>query len=160
MKRRLPYFISAALLSALLAAVLPSIDFSSPRASLRALVHAPEAAVPAVPPMLRRASQSPAEPLSASPTAPEGTSASVAVPVRFRTDRLPEVRVRATRDGRDYGWVQLPRGTRVELLHNEGKTLVVRYDQVTLRIPRRIAETGTVVVVNPPARPSGRLADL
>ncbi len=124
-------------------------------------MHAPEAAVPAVPPTLRRASQSPAESLSYTPTtAPVRDSASVAVPVRYQTDRLPEVRVRASRDGRDYGWVQLPRGTRVELLHDEGKTLVVRYDQVTLRIPRRIAETGTVVVVNPPTRQSGRLADL
>jgi hypothetical protein len=64
------------------------------------------------------------------------------------------------RDGRDYGWVQLPRGTRMELIRDEGKTLVVRYDQVTVRISRRAAETGTVVVVNRPARQSGRLANL
>lgn len=153
MKRRLPYFISALLLTGLMAAGLRSVDTSTaPKRFLSAFL--PERSEPAAPaiPSLRPTLSSPSEPIS------EPVAVTEAVPAaqpRLKATTVQEVRVRATRNGRDYGWVQLPRGTRVELVRDEGKTLVIRYDQVTMRIPRIQAETGMVVPVIRGSRVAG-----
>ncbi|MEQ1861661.1 MAG: hypothetical protein ABMA13_17215, partial [Chthoniobacteraceae bacterium] len=72
---------------------------------------------------------------------------------RLEATPLREVRVRAVRNGHEYGWIQLPRGTRVELVRDEGRTLVIRYDEVSLRIPRTVAEAGMVVPVRRDQQP-------
>jgi len=153
MKRRIPYFISALMLTGLMAVVLRSIDTStSTKRFLSAFL--PERSEPAAPaiPSLRPTRSSPSETIS-DPVATAGEAP--APQPRLKAVTVPEVRVRATRNGRDYGWVQLPRGTRVELIRDEGKTLVIRFDQVTLRIPRVQAETGMVVPVIRGSRVAG-----
>lgn len=154
MKRRLPYFISALLLTGLMAAGLRSVDTSTaPKRFLSAFL--PERSEPAAPaiPSLRPTLSSPSEPISESAAAL--TEEAPAPRSRLKATTVQEVRVRATRNGRDYGWVQLPRGTRVELIRDEGRTLVIRYDQVTMRIPRIQAETGMVVPVTRGSRVAG-----
>jgi len=69
---------------------------------------------------------------------------------------LPEIRVWAIRGGNVYGWVQLPKGTVVHLLREEGPWLIVRYDESVVKIHRTVAEAGLVV----PVLRSGRLAAL
>ena len=60
----------------------------------------------------------------------------------------------ALRGLNNYGWVQLPHGTPVELVASEGEYLVVRYDETVVRIHRCFADAGLVV-----PRP-GRMARL
>lgn len=57
-----------------------------------------------------------------------------------------EVRVPAMRDGHNYGWLQLPRGTWVELLAVEGDHAYIRYDESVVRLPRRAMAQGTVTL--------------
>ena len=59
--------------------------------------------------------------------------------------RVPELRVAALRGLNNYGWVQLPHGTPVELIASDGDYLVVRYDETVVRIHRCFAEAGLVV---------------
>jgi hypothetical protein len=149
MKRRISFFISTLALSALLAVVLRNVDFSSRKFTISAGQSQETVAVPASSPTLRVAASTAAE-----PTLQEGEpAASVAQTPRLKPTEIQEVRVWAIRNGHKYGWVQLPRGTRVELVRDEGKYLVVRYDEVTLKIRRVIAEAGLVVPV--PRRSSG-----
>jgi hypothetical protein len=65
--------------------------------------------------------------------------------LQTQSGSLPEVRVAALRGLNNYGWIQLPRGTPVELLRTEGEYLIIRYDETVMRIHRRIAEAGLVV---------------
>lgn len=154
MKRRISYLISTLFLSGVLAVVLRSVDFSSPMRPLSTLLPAVDPAVPAAgAPSLQRSAPTEVEPLSPQVVVPATAPESV----RLKATPLREVRVRAARDGRDYGWVQLPRGTKVRLLRDEGETLLIRFDQVTLRIPRVLADTGMVV---PVAHDNKKLAGL
>ncbi len=57
-----------------------------------------------------------------------------------------QIRVPAVREGVHYGWIQLPRGTAVEFVADEGETLLVRYDGAVLRMPERNARDGSVTV--------------
>lgn len=56
------------------------------------------------------------------------------------------VRVQAIRDGKDYGWVELPRGAKVDLVREEGKTVIVGFSDCFVRVPRWIIEDGTVTL--------------
>lgn len=149
MKRKIPYLISTLFLCGVLSIVLRTVDSPTPRRLLCAYPPLASAASPT----LRTVAPAVAEP-SSSQTAP---TAAAPAPMRSKATPIREVRVRAARDGRDYGWVQLPRGTRVELIRDEGATLLIRYDQVTLRIDRAVADAGMVV---PLPRKAVRLAGL
>lgn len=142
MKRRLPFFISALLLSGIAAIALRSLDHAASRNLLGAFLSDSLSAVPTIAPSLPPA-VSGAEPISPQTVATATSPAFVGV----QATPLREVRIRAVRDGRDYGWVQLPRGTRVELVRDEGSTLLVRFDQVTVRISRAVVTAGLVVPV-------------
>ncbi len=150
MKRRISYIISALVLSAVLAVVLRSVEFRTPKHTLSALLSELPAAdsspLRQTPAWLAETTSLQAAPTTTTPA-----------PVSLMATPIREVRVRAVRDGRDYGWVQLPRGTRVGLVRDEGETLLIRFDQVTLRIPRVMAETGMVV---PVSRQASRIAGL
>jgi len=69
----------------------------------------------------------------------------------------PEIRVWAVRNGHKYGWIQLPKGTHVNLQRREGEYLLVGYDEMTLNIHRSVAQAGLVV---PVLRRAPRLANL
>ena len=86
-------------------------------------------------------------------TITEGTAQYVIGP---EAATLPEIRVWAIRAGNNYGWIQLPKGTPVRLLREEGEWLVVRYDESVVKIHRSVAEAGLVV----PVMRGGRLAAL
>jgi hypothetical protein len=58
-----------------------------------------------------------------------------------------EVRVWAIRGGNNYGWIQLPKGTHVRLLRQEGDWLVIRYEESVVKIHRSVAEAGMVIPV-------------
>ena len=58
---------------------------------------------------------------------------------------MRELRIAAIRNGVNYGWIQLPRGTRVELLRREGKDFIVRYGETVLRVHRDLVEAGLIV---------------
>ncbi len=66
-----------------------------------------------------------------------------------------EVRVWAIRGGNNYGWVQLPKGTSMRLLRQEGEWLIVRYEESVVKIHRSVAEAGMIVPVK-----NGRVAAL
>ncbi|MDB6173282.1 MAG: hypothetical protein JWL59_2593 [Chthoniobacteraceae bacterium] len=70
----------------------------------------------------------------------------IAADVLYRQVRLP-----AIHEGNNYGWIQLPRGTFVDLLRNEGGTLLIRYDQITVRVPQCAVEEGAVILRKPKA---------
>ncbi|MES2568972.1 MAG: hypothetical protein V4710_02830 [Verrucomicrobiota bacterium] len=57
-----------------------------------------------------------------------------------------QIRVPAIREGHNYGWIQLPRGTSVELLRSEGDNLLIRYDDMTVRMPQSAVEEGAVIL--------------
>lgn len=152
-KRRIPYLFSALLISGVLAVALRNFDVSNIQSALPPALREVVSAVPATSPSLRLAEPLPTETIS--PQAPAFTTTQVSD--HSKATPFREVRVRAVRDGRDYGWVQLPRGTRVELLRDEGKTLLIRYDQVTLRVSRATVKAGLVV---PVSRDAARLAGL
>ena len=57
-----------------------------------------------------------------------------------------QVKVPAIRRGNNYGWVQLPRGTKVDLVRASGDCLWIRWDGTTVKVPPITATTGAVVV--------------
>ncbi len=69
----------------------------------------------------------------------ESTSAGV-------EQRLGHARVPAMRGGHNYGWIQLPRGTPVEVIQADGESLVVRYDEAVVRMPGSDVREGKVVL--------------
>jgi hypothetical protein len=91
---------------------------------------------------------------SITPNATTGAPAQYAIGPEAAS--LPEIRVWAIRAGNNYGWIQLPKGTPVRLLREEGAWLVVRYDESVVKIHRSVAEAGLVV----PVMRGGRLAAL
>ena len=56
------------------------------------------------------------------------------------------VRVPAIREAQDYGWIQLPRGTRVDLLEERRDGLLIRYDENYVVVPRAAVDDGSVVL--------------
>ena len=63
------------------------------------------------------------------------------------------VRVPAIRGENNYGWVQLPRGTSVELVQQSAGNLIVRWDGIMVKIPQTAANSGAIAL-----RQSSRLA--
>jgi hypothetical protein len=58
----------------------------------------------------------------------------------------PQVKVPAIRGMKNYGWVQLPRGTRVDLVREVRDGLWVRWDGTTVKVPQGAASAGAVLV--------------
>lgn len=58
----------------------------------------------------------------------------------------PKLKVPAVRGVTNYGWVELPRGTRVSLVRESGDNLWVRWDGTLVKVPQGIARSGAVVV--------------
>lgn len=63
------------------------------------------------------------------------------------------VRVPAIREAQNYGWIQLPRGTRVDLVEEQRDGFLVRYDESFVVIPRAAVEDGTVILRHKPRSP-------
>lgn len=57
---------------------------------------------------------------------------------------LSELRVSAIRNGRNYGWVQLPKGTQVTVIKQEGDQALVQWDETVMNIHSRFLESGMV----------------
>ena len=52
----------------------------------------------------------------------------------------------AIRGATNFGWVQLPRGTPVELIRHNGDRLWVRWDGTVLEVPRSAVASGALVI--------------
>lgn len=52
----------------------------------------------------------------------------------------------AIRGVNNYGWVQLPRGTQVDLVRQHGRELWVRWDGTVVKVDSSAAEKGAVLV--------------
>jgi len=59
--------------------------------------------------------------------------------------QLPEVRIWAIRNNTTYGWIQLPRGTVIQHLREDGDYIVARYEETILRVHRTVIESGALV---------------
>jgi hypothetical protein len=57
----------------------------------------------------------------------------------------PEIRIWAIRNDTNYGWIQLPRGTPVHFLRQDGDYLILRYQETVIRAHRSVIEAGLVV---------------
>jgi hypothetical protein len=56
------------------------------------------------------------------------------------------VRVPAIREAQNYGWIQLPRGTHVDLVEEQRDGFLVRYDESFVVIPRAAVTDGAVIL--------------
>jgi hypothetical protein len=144
MRRKLSFIIGSTLVAGVLAVALRTLPENVPSSIAKVL--------PA--PVLRWI-DAPSEADASEPVLPEDGS-----PVEYvigpQKSGLQEIRVWAIRNGTKYGWIQLPKGTPVRLLREEGSWLVVRYDESVMKIHRSVAEMGMVV----PVTRSGRVASL
>jgi hypothetical protein len=61
------------------------------------------------------------------------------------------VRIAAVRGGTNYGWIQLPSGSVVDVVRIERDHLIVRYDETLVRIPQSAARSGAVILRTPAA---------
>ena len=71
-----------------------------------------------------------------------------ACPVAAGIEKIisPQVKVPAIRGENNYGWVLLPRGTKVGLVRASADTLWVRWDGTTVKVPQVAAATGAIIV--------------
>ena len=94
MKHRIPYLISALLLSGVLAVLLRNVEISTPKRVLSAFLSAPASAVPTAPSLRPHLAQAePISPRAVPPAAPLKMN-------RLKATPLGELRIRAARDGR------------------------------------------------------------
>jgi len=131
MRNRIAFILSALLLSGILAALLTARSRHTDQPSRHSAAPVPRNFLGRVLHSLR--SENPKPSVSKSPAA------------TLAAQRVPELRVAALRGLNNYGWVQLPPGTPVELVATEGEYLVVRYDETVVRIHRCFADAGLVV---------------
>jgi hypothetical protein len=147
MKRRLPFFISALLLCVSFA-VLFRVPAGEGRASLSGKVASELESL-----------LSPASPTRQpvfTPDVPQQvTEAASTIPPEAA--RLQELRIAAIRNGVRYGWIQLPRGTRVELLRRDGDYMLVQFEGTQVRVHRAVVEAGLIA---PQARARRPVASL
>ncbi|MGB8170175.1 MAG: hypothetical protein WCF18_21915 [Chthoniobacteraceae bacterium] len=59
---------------------------------------------------------------------------------------VEKVRMPAIRGVNNYGWVELPRGTRVNLVKESGNRLWVRWDGTIVEVPNVVAASGAIVL--------------
>jgi hypothetical protein len=53
--------------------------------------------------------------------------------------------VPAIREAQNYGWIQLPHGTRVDLVEEQRDGFLIRYDESYVVVPRAAVDDGSVV---------------
>ena len=58
----------------------------------------------------------------------------------------PELRIWAIRNDRNYGWIQLPRGTPVYYVRQDGDYYIVRYEETIIRAHRSLIDSGTLIL--------------
>ena len=58
----------------------------------------------------------------------------------------PEVRIWAIRNDTTYGWIQLPRGTQVRFIRQDGDYYIVRYEETVIRAHRSVVDSGMVIL--------------
>lgn len=56
------------------------------------------------------------------------------------------VRVPAIREAQNYGWIQLPHGTRVDVIEERREGFLIRYDENYVVVPRAAVDDGSVVL--------------
>ncbi len=79
--------------------------------------------------------------------APSSPQASAIEEIPTTAEAAPkQLRVPAVRDGHRYGWIQLPRGTPVDLIRVEGENVLIRYDESVVRMPQSELREGSVVL--------------
>jgi hypothetical protein len=61
----------------------------------------------------------------------------------------PEIRIWAIRNDTNYGWIQLPRGTHVQFLRNDGEYVVVQYEETVIRAHRSVVDSGLLIPRKP-----------
>jgi hypothetical protein len=146
MRKKLSFIISAALVAGALAVALSTLEAPTRVGTLKIL--------PATMAQWARMSAVPEMNSVAAVSGAETDRGQVEYVIGPQPSGLQEIRVWAIRGGIKYGWIQLPKGTPVHLLREEGAWLVVRYDESVMKIHRSIAEQGMVV----PVLAGGRLA--
>ena len=144
MRRKISFIIGALLLTGVLAVALRNLPAPVYRAVAGVL---PEAALTWI--ESRGADTAVAEPLPV-----DGSK--IHYVIGPQKNGVQEIRIWAIRNGTNYGWIQLPKGTPVHLLREENSYVVVRYDESILKIHRSVAEQGLVV----PVTRDGRVASL
>jgi hypothetical protein len=83
--------------------------------------------------------------LPAESLAPYERLAAASVTVGPEVAQQPEVRIWAIRNDRNYGWIQLPRGTQVYFLRNDGEYVIVRYQETVIRAHRNVIDAGMLI---------------
>jgi hypothetical protein len=58
----------------------------------------------------------------------------------------PEIRIWAIRNDTNYGWIQLPRGTPVYFVRQEGEYVIVRYEETIIRAHRSVVDAGLLIL--------------
>lgn len=76
-----------------------------------------------------------------------GKSSAIIGPKNVASSADPRVKVPAIRGLNRYGWVQLPMGTRVELVREDAAGLLVRWDGTLTRLSPTAERSGAIVVV-------------
>ncbi len=56
------------------------------------------------------------------------------------------VRIPAIRGETNYGWVQLPRGTNVDLVHQNAANLIVRWEGTMVQVPQDAVISGAIAL--------------
>jgi hypothetical protein len=89
---------------------------------------------------------------AASKSAPPAVAGTVIDASQPASDGEPRshVRIPAIRGESCYGWVQLPRGTNVELIQQSAGNLIVRWEGITVRVPSSSAVTGAIALRQTP----------
>ena len=100
-------------------------------------------------------SETPATPVTASanPATPAIASSAIDAIQPANDESRSHVRIPAIRGESCYGWVQLPRGTRVELIQQNADNLIVRWEGITVKVPTTSALSGAIAL-----RQTSRLA--
>lgn len=80
---------------------------------------------------------------------PGEEAATSAISTRTGTPSATRLNFPAIRGGSNYGWVQLPHGTPVDFVSQNGRDLWVRWDGILVRIDALAAARGAVVLKTP-----------
>ena len=59
--------------------------------------------------------------------------------------RQPEIRIWAIKNDTNYGWIQLPRGTMVQYLRQDGDYYILRYEETVIRAHRSVVDAGLII---------------
>jgi hypothetical protein len=89
---------------------------------------------------------------SSKPAGPSVASSAInAIQPASQEESRSHVRIPAIRGESCYGWVQLPRGTSVELIQQNTDNLIVRWEGITVKVPSTSAITGAIALRQTPS---------